>query len=282
MKESKQDVPRALESPEERLEFVELLAYFTGIVSRDDIMNRFGLSPASATNLLSRYNQMAPGNLSYNVRLKRYEMGPSFKPILDVRMMIERIPVYTIPPLHKPVDSEAIERIAGISRAIQRIQSLTITYSSIAGGISTRQIIPVAFADNRLRWHLRAYDRKRAKYVDFVFSRIQEVYTNEDDTIQDHEHPANDKEWHSFIALKIRAHPHNVVDIESSDMGADGHSIEIRAAMAGYFLRLFSVDCSPNARLRGKEYQYVLANMAEVAEVADLTLAPGYNGETQS
>ena len=65
-------------------------------------------------------------------------------------------------------------------------------------------------------------------------------------------------------------------------MGADSHSVEIRAAMAGYFLRLFNVDCSPDARLRGKEYQYVLANMAEVAEVADLTLAPGYNGETQS
>ena len=34
--------------------------------------------------------------------------------------------------------------------------------------------------------------------------------------------------------------------------------------------------------LKGKEYQYVLVNVAEVAKVADLGLAPGYNGEIQN
>ena len=279
MKIRKEDLP---DRPEEKLEFVELLAYFNGFVIRDDITNRFGISPASATNILSRYNQMAPGNLSYNVRLKRYEIGTPFRPIFDVRMMIERIPVYSMPKLHKPTDSDGIERIAVISRAIQRIQSLTITYSSASGGISTRQIIPVAFADNRLRWHLRAYDRRRAEYVDFVFSRIQKVDPIEGDTIQDHEHPTNDKQWHSIVDLEIKAHPHNLVDVLSFAMGTDSHSVKIRAAMAGYFLQLWNVDCSPDARLRGKEYQYILTNMAEVAKVADLELAPGYEGETQN
>lgn len=65
-------------------------------------------------------------------------------------------------------------------------------------------------------------------------------------------------------------------------MGTDSHSVKIRAAMAGYFLQLWKVDCSPDARLRGKEYQYVLENMAEVAKVADLRLAPGHDGEMQN
>ncbi|MCY4613944.1 MAG: WYL domain-containing protein [Nitrospira sp.] len=279
MKERKRDLPDA---QEEKLEFVEHLAYFCGLVNREDITTRFGMSPASATNILSRYNQMAPGNLSYDIRLKRYEIGQSFKPIYDVRKVIERIPVYTLPKLHKPVDNDTIERLAVISRAIQRTQSLTITYSSVSSGTSTRQIVPVAFADNWLRWHLRAYDRKRAQFVDFVFSRIQQVHPIEGDTIQDHEHPKNDKEWHAFIALKIKAHPYNLADAQSFAMGDDSHSVEIRAAMAGYFLRLWNVDCSPDASLRGKAYQYVLANMAEVAKVADLRLAPGYDGEMQS
>ena len=265
----------------EKLAFVERLAYFHGIVNREDILNRFGISAASATNILSVYSQMAPQNLSYNIRLKGYEIGKSFKPIFDVRMLIERIPVYTMPKLHDPDDNKAIERIAALSRAIQRTQSLTITYSSASSGTSTRQIIPVAFADNYLRWHLRAYDRKREKYADFVFRRIHEVSQIERDTIQEHEHPKNDKQWHSFIDLKIKAHPHNLTDAKSFTMNKKFYGVRIRAAMAGYFLQLWNVDCSPETRLRGKEYQYALENLTEVSAVADLGLAPGYEGETQ-
>ena len=266
----------------EKLQFVERLIYFHGTVNREDIMNRFGISKASATNILSVYNRMAPGNLSYNIRLKCYEISVSFEPVFNVRMLIERIPVYTMPKLHKPADDGTIKRIALVSRAIQRTQSLTITYSSASSGISTRQIIPVAFADNLLRWHLRAYDRKREKYIDFVFGRIQEVHLIENDAIKDHEHPKNDTQWHSFIELKIKAHPHNLADTRSFGMGNEVHNVRIRAAMANYFLKFWNVDCSQDASLRGKEYQYVLANMMEVAEVADLALAPGYGSEIQN
>ena len=256
----------------ERLQFVELLAYFHGTVSRDEIINRFGISPASATNILSTYGQIAPENLSYNVRLKCYEFSKSFTPVFNVRMLMERIPVYTIPQMHKLADDDTIEIIAVISRAIQRTQSLTITYSSASSGISSRQIVPVAFADNRLRWHLRAYDRKRERYADFVLKRILEVHPLEGDTIQDHEHPNNDSQWHSFIDLRIKAHPHNLADTQSFTMGTEIYGVRIRAAMAGYFLQLWNVDCSPDASLRGQEYQYVLANMTEVAKVANLGL----------
>lgn len=279
MKERPKKLPAA---QKERLEFVELLAYFNGTVSRDEIMNRFGISAASATNILSKYSQMAPENLSYNVRLKRYEIGKSFKPVFNVRMWMERIPVYTMPQLYKPADNAEIERIALISRAIQRTQSLTITYASASSGRSSRQIVPVAFADNLLRWHLRAYDRKRERYIDFVFRRILKVNPIEGDTIQEHEHPKNDKQWHSFIDLRIKAHPHNLADVQAFSMGTDIPSVRIRAAMAGYFLQLWNVDCSPDARLKEKEYQYVLANVADVAKVADLELAPGYNGKIQN
>ena len=279
MEERTKDLPDA---QKEKLEFVEHLAYFNGVVNRDDITNRFGISAASATNILSMYNRMAPQNLSYNIRLKRYEIGKAFKRIFDIRMSLGRIPVYTMPKLYNPGGSDAIERIAVISRAIQRTESLTITYSSASGGTSTREIIPVAFANNWLRWHLRAYDRKREKYVDFVFRRIHEAHPIEGDTIQEHEHPKNDTQWHSFIDLKIKAHPHNLADVQSFAMGADSDSVEIRAAMAGYFLQLWNVDCSPDASLRGKEYQYVLANMTEVAKVADLELAPGHDGGMQN
>lgn len=259
----------------EKLQFVELIAYFHGSVIRDDLIHRFGISKASATNVLAMYGQIAPGNLNYNIRLKRYEVSQDFKPVFNIRMLIDRIPVYTMPKLHSPADEDAIERIALISRAIQRTQSLMITYTSASSGTSTRQIVPVAFANNLLRWHLRAYDRKRGKHVDFVFKRIREVRLLENDVIEPHEHPNCDAEWHSLIELKIKAHPYNLTDAQSFDMGNETQTVKIRAAMAGYFLSLWNVDCSQDASLRGKEYQYVLANIMEISEVADLGLAPG-------
>lgn len=261
----------------EKLQFVELLAYFHGAINREDLINRFGISKASATNVISAYSRMAPENLRYDIRLKRYEISNVFKPVFNVHILIERIPVYTMPKLLQPADDEAIEKIALISRAIQSMKSLTITYTSAASGTSTRQIIPVAFADNLLRWHLRAYDRDRKKFVDFVFARIQKVNLIEHDVIEHHEHPNNDKQWHSFIELKIKAHPHNLVDTQSFDMGDEIQNVRLRAAMAGYFLQLWNVDCSQDASLIGKEYQYMLENLTEVSEVADLKLAPGYN-----
>lgn len=260
----------------EKLQFVELLTYFHGTVNREDLINRFGISKASATNVLTAYNRMAPENLKYDIRRKCYEISSVFKPVFNVRLLIERVPVYTMPKMHNRADDEAIEKIALIARAIQSTQSLKIAYASATSGISTRQIIPVAFADNLLRWHLRAYDRHREKFVDFVFARIQRVNLINHDVIEHHEHPDNDKQWHSFVELRIKAHPHNLVDTQSFDMGNEIHSVRLRAAMAGYFLQLWNVDCSRDSSLRGKEYQYVLENLTEISEGVDLQLAPGY------
>ena len=264
----------------EKLQFVELLAYFHGAVIRDDLIHRFGISKASATNVLAMYGQLAPGNLNYNIRFKRYEVSQDFKPYFNIRMLVDRIPVYTMPKLHSSADDDSIERIALISRAIQRTQSLKIAYTSASSGTSTRQIVPVAFADNLLRWHLRAFDRKREKFVDFVFRRIREVHLIENDVIKIHEHPDSDTQWHSLVELRIKAHPHNLQDAHSFDMGNETQTVSIRAAMAGYFLKLWDVDCSQDVSLRGKEYQYMLENMTEVSKVADLELAPGYDGAT--
>ena len=264
-----------------KLKFIESVVYFYGFIKREDIMNKFGVSPASATNILSRYIQKAPQNLNYNIRLKRYEISNSFKPIFNnIRMFLERIPVHTIPSLYGSITNNEIKNIAIISRAIQRVHSLKIIYSSMSSGTSKRQIVPVAFANTHLRWHLRAYDRKRKQFADFVFRRILKVKPIKKDIIQEHEHPKKDKQWHLFIDLKIKKHPHNVKN--SNIINPNTHNIKIRSAMAGYFLQLWNVDCSANARLRGEKYQYVLENIKKVSQSTDLKLAPGYKDKNGS
>ena len=264
----------------ERLRFIELLLYFNGSVNRDDLINRFGISKASASNLLSAYSQSAPNNLTYNVRLKRYEIARSFKAVFNGRMPTDRIPVYTLPKLYEPIDDEAVDNVAVISRAIQATNSLSIQYSSASSGRSKREIVPVAFGDNLLRWHLRAFDRKRQKFSDFVLHRIHAVSELSGDLIQPHEHPNGDTQWHSFVELKLRFHPDNLEDAASFATEGDALSVRLRAAMAGYFLQLWNVDCSIDGQLRGKQYHYLLTNLAEISGIADLTLAPGYGGNT--
>ena len=256
-----------------QLKFIEFLVYFNGVINREDIINKFNISPASATNLLSQYNKIAPNNLDYNITLKAYEISKTFKPIFKIRIFLERMPIYTIPILIKSIPDD-IEKIAIISRAIHKIQVLKITYNSVSSGVSEREIIPVAFADTQLRWHLRAYDRKRQKYIDFFLNKILKITIMKNTSIKEQEHPNNDKQWHQFITLKIKSHPYNsYIYIEKNET----YNVRIRSAMAGYFLRLWNVDCSHNFNWKNKNYQYILENIKEISKIADLTLAPEYN-----
>ncbi|MNJ39639.1 hypothetical protein D3C77_345170 [compost metagenome] len=51
---------------------------------------------------------------------------------------------------------------------------------------------------------------------------------------------------------------------------------ECRAAVVGYLLRRWNVDCSPNHSLPGPEYQLCLANPLSLYGVENLAIAPGY------
>jgi len=52
--------------------------------------------------------------------------------------------------------------------------------------------------------------------------------------------------------------------------------MKLRAATAGYILRRWGVDCSPDHSLRGHEYRLWLRDALALYGVANATLAPGY------
>lgn len=79
-----------------------------------------------------------------------------------------------------------------------------------------------------------------------------------------------------ILSVKLLFHPDNIKNNHNIAPFSNPPTVKIRAAMAGYFLRLWNVDCSRERRLRGKEYQYFLVNLSEISEIADLTLVPGY------
>ena len=261
---------------EDRLKFIERLVYVQGYINREDLRLEFGVSLAAATNDLSLYNKLASGNLQYNVRKKCYEKSQTFHHRYDPGLLYSRLPVYTMPKLHPFPTEDSLDTISKISIAIQRVKPLKIVYTSASSATASRIVVPIALADNQLRWHLRAYDRRRKKFSDFVVHRIHSVKILENEQIAECEQPEKDNQWHTFVKLKITVHPHNLIHRDLFEMGSETRVIKIRAAMTGYFLQIWNIDCSKHASLFGKQYQFRLKNIRSVSERVDMTLAPGY------
>ena len=169
--------------------------------------------------------------------------------------------------------------VAVITRAINRNRAITIDYRSHSSGQTRRQIVPFALVDNGLRWHIRAYDRRQNRFSDFVIARISNPEM-EDSPICEHEYWEQDIQWNRIVELELVPHPkrlHPETPIFEFKMEDGVMKLRLRAAVAGYFLRRWNVDCSPDHRLEGNEYQLWLKNRETLYGVDTLEIAPGYS-----
>jgi len=181
-----------------------------------------------------------------------------------------------VPP-HLSVPS--IEVLAPISRAIHLKYPVQIKYSSFSSGQSTREIVPFALANNGLRWHVRAFDRRRNHFVDFVLTRIHAAKEIHSGRIEENEAPEHDLEWGRILELELVPHPkeHRPEIVAMDHNMKDGvMRVRVRAALASYLLRQWIVDCSPGHSLTGPEYRLWLRNTPILYGIANAHLAPGY------
>lgn len=276
----------------ERLAHLDLRLYFTGELRRSDIENRFGVKPAAASRDISLYKEMAPHNLHYDLVQKVYVATPEFKPVFEMRpdrvlswlahgfgdgleLGLKQHAVFESPPsLFVP----NLGTLAALTRAICARKPISMNYSSASSGVSKREVVPVALADNGLRLHLRAFDRKKQTFGDFVLTRIDHVVAL-DSKSQDHEQIAADEQWTRIVELQLAAHPNmQWPDAAELDYGMiDGVlKIKTRAAMAGYVLRRWSVDSSTNHSLDPSSHHLWLRNPKALYGVESAVLAPGF------
>lgn len=277
----------------DRLAYIEQKLWFVGDMRRQDLVDRFGVQTAAATRDLSLYRELAPRNLEYDSRGKLYVMGSEFEPMFD--FLPERILTWLSEGFGdgEPLNSRAgivceiparlgqpaLAILATITRAMKQRQVLRIKYHSIDTGRSEREIAPFALLDTGFRWHVRAYDRKSGDFRDFVLTRIQDLSILHDNVIEPHEQPDQDIQWSRIVELELVPHPDQAhPKITEMDYGMrDGMlKIRLRAATAGYVLRKWSVDCSPDHSLRGPEYRLWLKDHLVLYGVKNALLAPGY------
>lgn len=279
-------------SQRERLAYIEFCLFFLGSVRRQDLMDRFSIASAAVTRDFAQYRELFPDNLSLDGSSKAYVLGNGFHPafahsVERVLMMLSRgfgdgisqiqdafLPCELPLTLNRP----SVDILAPVTRAIYQGKAVRMRYFSHTTGASEREIVPFALANDGLRWHVRAFDRKSEEFRDFVFTRMESTELL-DSSPAKHELPTDDIQWNRIVELDIVPHPDRLhPDIIERDYGmVDGVlHLKLRAAMAGYVLRQWRVDCSVDHSVDERGCRLWLKNGLALYGVKNAMLALGY------
>ena len=281
------------QSQQDRISYLDFRLRFFGTVGRQDIVNRFGIKAAAATRDIALYRRLASQNLEYDTKSKTYIRSELFNPVFEssrhqVLMTqahgfgdeFESTPklnvVYETPTL---LSQPQVSILSVLTRAIYQKKPVSLNYRSLSSGKTTREIAPFALVDNGLRWHVRAFDRKQSQFIDLVINRIANPKLLQNSRIENFETKDNDIQWNRIVDLEIVPHPKVEYPdtIKHEYAMTDGTLyIKVRAAMAGYTLRRWNVDCTQDHELDGSEYHLWLKNREALHGVKNLLIAPGY------
>lgn len=279
----------------ERLNYLEFKALFTGRISRSDLMKRFNISEAAATRDLAIYREEAPGNLEFDTTSKHYRISEQFCPQRLKNFEPDRVlhaltsgignEFGTITESFAPCEfpgrmqAPSIEILAAVSRAIVKKAVLRIEYLSDSGNHGLREIVPFSFAATGLKWMVRGYCRRKAKFSHFVLNRFRSAEVARDASPKLEETREHDDEWNRFLKLELIPHPaasleNRAMTAQEFQMVDDVYILRVRSALAGFVLRLWTVDCSEDHCLR--MFPLALRNRLVLHDVDNAILAPGY------
>jgi len=276
----------------QRLQYIEIMAFYTGVVSRSDVARAFGISDPAATKDLKLYGDLVPGNLIYTQSVFGFVPAPSFSPVFADLDPAAVLPVfaanlavaagpygteqiYGLPAAKLPLPARLPSAgvLAQITRAIHAHRKLRVSYRSLSGNENreSRILEPHTLVDTGLRWHVRAYSEDSYDFRDFVLSRFVEAECLNEPAESSMEY---DEDWVETLSLKLGPHAGLDVDRQKSlllDYGAtDSEVIEIvvRRALIGYVLQRLSVDTTPDHSLNPSAYQLMLLNREEIEPFA--------------
>lgn len=278
----------------DRLAYVEFRLWFLGDVCRRDLMERFGIAPAVATRDFTAYRDLAPQNINFDGRRKVYVPSERFAPVFEheperVLSAISRgfgdgddrkggsyLPCELPVRLNRP----SLEELAVVTRAIHQKHVLRVKYHSLKRGAADREVIPHAMVDSGLRWHTRVFDRKSNEFRDLVISRIEAATPVHNAEVQPHELESADEEWNRQLDLVLVVHPGvDRPEIVQRDFGMQRGELHVtvRAAVVGYVLQQWNVDCSPDRRLDPMIHRLSLKDIESLKDCKSAAIAPGFS-----
>ncbi len=275
----------------QRLQYIEIMAWYAGVVTRSDVARAFGLSDPAATKDLKLYGDLAPGNLIYNHSVFGFVPGEGFSavfadlapavvlPVIAANLAVANGPygdtlIYGLPTASLPLPARlpSPQTLAQITRAIHGRRKLRIGYRSLSDREShgRRVIEPHTLVNTGLRWHVRAYNEASCDFRDFVLSRVMEAECLDMPAESGEQY---DDDWVETVSLRLA--PHGGLDAMKReslllDYGASGEVIElkVRRALLGYVLQRLGVDTTPDHGLNPNAYQLMLLNRDEIEPFA--------------
>ncbi|WP_292532917.1 WYL domain-containing protein [Methylocystis sp.] len=273
---------------EQRLEFIEFRLFWEGGINRSDITTFFGVSVPQASKDLSQYQVLAPLNISYDKREKRYLKTERFAPLFlkpdsdrylsTLRSIADKTllasetwiaypPAAGLVPLpHRHVDPEMLRLTLD---AVRGRKSIEIRYQSLSEkhlGPTWRWISPHAFAFDLHRWHVRAFCHIDRTFKDFLLARFSGIRDSASAMIG----PDRDSVWNEIFTVILRPHPklnENQRRAIAQDycMEKEKLAVPMRLALLYYFVRRLDLDPYDEMPNKSeKERHVVLDNKDEV------------------
>lgn len=288
-------------SNRQRLQYIELMAYYTGVIARSDLTRAFGISDAAATKDLKLYGELAPDNLIYQQAVFGFtptkafsEVFADLSPSTVLPMMAENLPVAGGPQISGPGETNSglsgsiygitieslplperlpeKEILAPLIRAIKQKKKVAAIYQSLTDRDSRQQRIiePHSLINTGQRWHIRAYSEDTYDFRDFVLSRFAETTLLDTDAESS---PQYDDDWTEMVTLKLAPHP-KLEEQKQSSLLLDYHAtdgvieLEVRRSLIGYTLKNLSVDTTIDHSMNPNANQLVVVNREEVEHFA--------------
>jgi len=276
----------------ERLAFIDFNLQYFGQVARADLIQRFKTGLAACTRDLASYKELAPQNLVLSHTTKSYHRLESFKPLFEhnAESILSALCrgfgdglSSNIQPSSYCQDATRLihpnsETIATIMRAITSKLALECQYTSLTSGTTLKVLVPHSIVNNGKRWHVRAFDRSNQEFRDFVTTRI-ECPKILQPQIKPEESADKDTQWHTIYDIILTPHPKlkhsKAIELDYA-MENRQLKLEVRAALLGYLLRQWNVDCTDEACLDNNEHQLWLQNKQSLYGAENLSIAPGY------
>ena len=280
------------QSQKERLFHIDFKLRFLGLINRNDLVTRFGIKQAAATRDIALYKELAPNNLTYDTKAKTYFQADKYKPLFECSGTqalsalslglgddsVSQPSSLIETDIPSALNTPNLDVLAEITKAIYQEKAVKIEYRSLSSGMTKREIAPFALVDNGLRWHIRAFDRKSESFRDFVLNRISKPKRLSDDIPKEQTREA-DIQWNRIVEMHLVPHPNlkHPDTIEAEYAMQNGMlKTQVRAAVAGYVLRKWNVDCTEQHSLNSPEVHLWLKNTPTLYGVSNLQIAPGY------
>ncbi|HDY93542.1 MAG TPA: WYL domain-containing protein [Pseudoalteromonas sp.] len=275
----------------ERLAFIDFNLQYFGQVARADLIQRFKTGLAACTRDLASYKELVPQNLVLSHTTKSYHRLESFKPLFkhNAESILSALCLGFGDGLSNGVQPSSYcqdatrlihpnsEIIATIMRAIASKLALECQYTSLTSGTTSKVLIPHSIVNNGIRWHVRAFDRTKQQFRDFVTTRIEcpKILQH---SINCEESADKDTQWHTIYDIILTPHPKlkypKAIELDYA-MENGQLKLEVRAALLGYLLRQWNVDCTEQGTLNCNTYQLHLSNKSQL-NLKDIEIAPGY------